>query len=141
LIDFSQRISLIKDEKITTYFTPEWTNFILEKVNSWMNLFNRRLCYEDKSNSFFMHSMEKHEEENDNKETEEKNENNVKTFNFFLNFFRMMIGMILLEKIKRKIRILILMKWVGLILLMKMKMKIKMIMIMITIIIEIEMMN
>ena len=80
LIDFSQRISLIKDEKITSNFTPEWTNFITEKVNNWMNLFNRRLCYEDKTKSFFMNSMEKHEEENDNKETEEKNENNVKLF-------------------------------------------------------------
>ena len=55
-----------------------------------MNLFNRRLCYEDKTNSFFMNSLEKNEETNNNndncKETEEKNENNVKKNSNFLIF-------------------------------------------------------
>lgn len=87
LIDFSQKISLIKDEKITIYFSNDWNNFVSEKVNSWMNLFNRRLCYEDKTNSFFISSLDKNEESNENEnnnkeETEEKNENNV--FDFFV---------------------------------------------------------
>lgn len=49
----------------------------------YMNLFNRRLCYEDKSNSFFIDKNEEKNEsnENNNNFTEEKNENenNVNT--------------------------------------------------------------
>lgn len=94
-MEFSHKISQVKDEKITHYFTPEWNNFITEKVTNWINLFNRRLCYEDKTNSFFFDKNEETIESNtnDNKETEEKNENeneneNENNVNFlFYNIF------------------------------------------------------
>lgn len=77
MIDFSQKISLIKDDKVTCYFNEEWNNFISHKVNNWMNLFNRRLCNEDKNN-IIINSLEKPDDQieitTDNRESEVKNE-------------------------------------------------------------------
>jgi hypothetical protein len=82
----------MKSEKINIYFTEEWNNFISEKVDNWINLFNRRLCNEDKENRFF-NRVELKKNINENKENmvnddkekkdEEKNykENNINNVN------------------------------------------------------------
>lgn len=58
----SHKISTNTDEKITCYFNVEWKAFINEKVSSWLNMFNRKLCYEEKSNVFISALESKTEE-------------------------------------------------------------------------------
>lgn len=84
LIEISHKISLITDEKITVYFDSEWNTFIKERVGSWLNMFNRKLCYEDKTSNVFTSSIEMKEEESsantlESKDfgTDQKNENYV----------------------------------------------------------------
>jgi hypothetical protein len=51
----------------------EWKTFINEKVSSWLNMFNRKLCYEEKSN-VFLSSLESKTEEFSSNSTEANNE-------------------------------------------------------------------
>lgn len=90
---------MITDEKITVYFDADWKTFVKERVSSWLNMFNRKLCYEEKTSSIFNTSLEVKQEEpagesheNNDFGNEEKNENNVKIsfllfFYFFIYFF------------------------------------------------------
>lgn len=63
MIEISHKISLITDEKITIYFNSEWKSFINEKVCSWLNLFNRKLCYEEKTPNIFISTLDNKLEE------------------------------------------------------------------------------
>ena len=81
---------MITDEKITFYFDSDWKTFIKERVSSWLNMFNRKLCYEEKSSNIFNTSLEVKQEEasanvqeNNDFGAEEKNETNVILFLIF----------------------------------------------------------
>lgn len=80
---------MITDEIITSNFSSEWKIFISEKVFNWLNLFNRKLCYEEKTNTLFLNSIDGKNEENNNDQNinfnnnsdltnEDKNNTNVK---------------------------------------------------------------
>lgn len=76
---------MLTDEKITVYFDAEWKTFTKERVSTWLNMFNRKLCYEEKSSNIFNTSIEiKQEQQTSNTKegndfaNEEKSEINVK---------------------------------------------------------------
>jgi len=77
LIEISHKISLVTDEKITTYFNSEWKSFINEKVSNWLNMFNRKLCYEEKTTNLFISSLERKTEETTTATTTATENNNI----------------------------------------------------------------
>lgn len=76
----ANKIQANKEDIILSYQNKEWNNFYDDKILNWSNLFNKKLCYEEKSsflNNFYdLDSKEIETNENENEEKQEKEENN-----------------------------------------------------------------
>lgn len=82
LIELANKIHGVKEDLITNYLTKEWNSFYEDKMSYWSNLFNRKLCYEEKSASGLFNNYGNNYDSTDNKNSsintteKENNENN-----------------------------------------------------------------
>ena len=105
----ANKINASKEDLIVGYLSNDWNTFYDDKILNWSNLFNRKLCYEEKSGNFFGDYYEYDankntttQETNNEKETneyednkEENNENeNVKKKLFYFRLKTMRRKMI-----------------------------------------------
>ena len=82
LIELANKIQASKEDIIIGYLTKDWNSFYNDKILNWSNLFNRKLCYEEKSGNFFdnyydndVKTSNNQEEGNNENETNENEEN------------------------------------------------------------------
>jgi hypothetical protein len=97
----ANKINANKEELVISYLTKDWNNFYNNKIINWSNLFNRKLCYEEKTSNFFndysdydyprnsnqesSNNENENVEDNTEKEDKQKNENeNVNLKNYFI---------------------------------------------------------
>ena len=100
----ANKINANKEDLIVGYISNEWNTFYSDKIQNLSNLFNRKLCYEEKSGNFLNYFYEfenknttpennNEEENNENEEYKEENNenNNVNYFILFIFLFRLRI--------------------------------------------------
>ena len=77
LIELANKINSNKEEIIIGYLTKEWKDFNNDKIKNWSILFNRKLCYEEKSSNFFKNYYDDYTMKSTNQDTSNnENENN-----------------------------------------------------------------
>jgi len=103
LIELANKINASKEDIIMSYLTKEWNDFYTDKIQNWSNLFNRKLCYEEKSGNFFNNYYDDYtpktttqdatnnENENNDNENEDNKEENNENENENVNLFILLL--------------------------------------------------